>query len=440
MALNVKVGHLVKPGTLGDQDVTGAGFDDGKAVLVIPTDLTGFGWKTMGVGTSCRSGVGAATAIASRGVATVQFQDAGTPPLTRRSFKSNRFVSLPKKHATMSTTVLSCESDFKAFIADGFRHEWLNVDEAGGFLMPYMILGGSDITVEAVRSWQFDDAPLPVPVTGVGGQPKLALNFFNGRTSEGLGGKGAFCIGAMGDDGTQFALMGYSKAQANPTLTGRWALDNHCVCLSDHEASFQNAVWTSMDGDGLTVTMDDPSDPTDRQLCQTLALGGTFRYKIVSFAKDDTPVIEGVDTPALQHIDFGFPLRGMILATAMKTAGATVVDHNRIGFGFFDGTDLRWHCWTDQHGLSTSNVETHLSQTRIVIADNNLGASDAEGVPTLAGNGCDISWVKNNAVETQVFAVGVGDAEPGDRDRVDDLALSDSVAAAASLERLISPS
>lgn len=407
MGLNIGVGHVVKQSGVGTQATTDWAFQ-GKGQIVVPSFETSFGWLPDGDDTGCRVGAGFAVSDTERGYATMVSEDAQAAANLGRGLHTDLLLSVSRLSAGAAP---SYSVDFDSWQANGFTWDWTVQNEAGAYLLPYMIFGGDAIDTVSHDQWQSRDTAGTVSVTTVGASPEIVFLNWNGRPTNagpgGVGARGAWGFGAFNAAGEQFCIWGYSLENASPTDTHRSMLSDHCFLLENEGGVRVTGKFDAMLADGFRVNIDDPSDPSDLQLCNALSLCGNLQTRILVVAKDAS------GTPgATQTVNVGFPIKGVLAASvASTTSGATVDPHHRGAIGFSDLSNHRSKAWTEQDNVTTTSVREYLSNTTLLsLADNDTATVDDACTVAASGNNAILTWGTNSVSARRIALVFFGDA------------------------------
>lgn len=399
MAFSTKAGNFTKnTSTPGPQSqaITGVGFQPKALFLWMGGNLIS---GSFAAGSSFSAGF-TSGASDSFSVNTC-CADNVSPSNTRRR------MALKVLSVTDPDGTLLAECDLTSFDSDGFTLSW-TTNNAFGYIIHYLALGGSDLTNAKVIPWQMPTTDTTKAVTGVGFQPDIVFTL----QASGIGSSAlpqqlataTFGFGAMtaSDQWCNFFL---SEDNVNPTDTYRQQRTDAMLSACNVSGTQTYlATYLSMDADGFTTTFTG-TDGTAHRLGSLCLKGGS--YKIGNGTKPT-----GAAPQTQTFTTTGFTPTGYLLTSHQFTAGSTIASNARIGIGASDGTVEQSVAMTDTDNLATSSVDNIGKTDKVFVkCNNNTTTVDAEADDgNFSAGSFDISWSTNDAIATQILFAAFGNA------------------------------
>jgi len=388
--IKIARGTFSTPGSTGNFNVTGLGFDDCEFVFCHATQVTSNDSNTAAVGhmmgitdmTNDRCCVHASS---------------DTVHNTLRRAVNDAFIrgvngdsDTPDYIATMVGA-----------ITDGFQLNFSSVAGGSGFIVHYFAVGGAD--ANAVVGTQSFGAG---SVTGVGFTSDLVGCISVCSANENVDEQYSFMsLGFAHDNGS--SIDQWVAAIYGSDGTGSGTGDNKHSLLVDGtfirqlgaEYTAWNAVCTVIGTDGFTWTGGNADDVY--YFC--LDLAGTGVYV-------DTVAKETGAAPDTQTLpDFGFTPQAMLLASCSELSGAAeTADNNcRFSVGSYDGSAQGCSITTELNSSNTEQWQRSMNDRAIALSDDLGTAVDAEGtVQSFTDSTPDIIWDPNNSEADLIGFVG----------------------------------
>lgn len=389
MAFEAKVASFTSLASVGNQPITGVGFQP-KFLL--------FWFNRRGVDGSQGDAIfGVGAAISSTDV-----RSAG-------NYAGNNLTSSNNAAWNQSTSCIyaaggSPAATLVSMDADGFTLNWTN---ANAMIVNYLALGGSDLTNVKGGIATAKTSLGTQAYTGVGFQPTCLLVFAGKFAGEPL------------DAGTQGnALFGFATG---PTQRGFVAWRNQHTQnpqiakhrqsktrLVSHTTDFTEADFVSFDADGFTLNYTLAGGASDK--FYYIALRGPS-FKVSAFNQP-----AGTGNQALTGAGF-LPKAALMLSGNDLSANNDVTQpHARVSLGVATGTSERGCIWAgESDAVSPTVAHRNLDRTKL------LKLMTEGATPTVNGaidhvsfdtDGQTIDWTTNDGVAREILVLWMGDQAP----------------------------
>ncbi|CCF85398.1 hypothetical protein [Nitrolancea hollandica] len=396
MALLTKVGSFTGGGSLGNQSVTGVGFQPKVLILWSSNQTAINSWSDHAV-----AAIGMTTGPSNA----YSVSAAISASLGTRTNASRRMAAKAISISDTSEQILS-EADLVSFDADGFTLDWTNTDTNVHIM--YLALGGDAVQSAKVVNWQMPTSTGNKVVTGVGFEPDFILNAWTNVTDTipFSVAHAAFGLGAA--DGTnEWALNTLAIDDVTTTDTQRGQVTDASAFLVNTDLSVGvKGSLTSFNPDGFTYNF---TSVINAYQVITLALKGPA-IQVGSFTKPT------LSAPAGKDVATTFDPKAVFLASVMNTAQAAPAAHWRVGLGASDGTNQRATLTTDRNArayFTSSGMAARLSTDNSAFEkdDNDNKASEAVGTLSLGTGKFSLNFPSTNdatATEILYFTFGEG--------------------------------
>lgn len=403
MVLEFKIGTFTARTTVGSQTVTGVGFTP-KAVLLFSTGNTAF--DTFSGDIQYYPGF-AASAVEQRSYAVLGFDNSATSD-TDSGYNTTSTIA----DNTFTNTHIA---ELTAFNSDGFVLDWVT-NNGTAWRILYVAIGGTDVTNAKVGAFNSPAVTGDNAVTGVGFEPEivflLGTNFTADDTYTDL--FGTFCHGMFNSAGEQGVVSLISLNGTAAMDTARYQRTDKCFATFSTTSTStltHEATFVSMDNDGFTLNYTTASVANKR--VAYLALRG-LQSKIDSFTSPTagTAPVEQAVTGT------GFAPEGVLFFTTGKTAGTSIVAHNRLSTGMAHLSDEEGCLWFGDEDAALAAVTGRMMETDTCIRVSDEVASVASSTTqaladftSLDADGFTLNWsVKDASNAYQVIYVALGDA------------------------------
>lgn len=395
MSLEASVHDIALDTAIGNESKAGLSFQP-KALIGFLTGDTAAGWIDT---TPIYMNEGVAVSASARAAYTAGMVDAAADGGNfRRGHQANRWMTAVKRLSNTEEAGV----DLVSMDAGGYTYDIATAPDTN-ILALVAALGGSDITNAGVVTFEAPTvAAGTLDVTTVGFEPNLVILIANGRIATGYGGGGAFQISAFNSHGEQFAAWTHIITGGVPGDTSRGLRTDRAYYISTPSGgAVVSASFVSMLSNGFRLNFDVIADG---QEITALCLAGTFRHKIVAYAKTTEAA------PVEQDVDLGFAPKFALHVSAMKTSGSAGVDHNRLTIGMTDGTNERAYLWGEEDQASPTNVQGYIALDKFYLkADNATSTLDATADASFVGHNVRHAFDVNDGVATQSVIVGLGE-------------------------------
>lgn len=246
MALNAKAGTFAINVGVGNQSITGLGFEP-KLILFYPTKRT-----ATGIGVDGFSSFGAAISSVARFAVHGSSEDGANPSACSRRGTDAACITFLIE-GTINTDY---EADFVSMDADGFTIDITNAPTAA-YQIGYLALGGSDITNVAIGNDTTRNAPGLKSTVGLGFQPDALIlaNVVAATMPETRDDVATFGLGAVSSVGNEGAYASASRDNIGVSETWRWQETDACLLMINAAtgAAINRANLNSFDADGFTL-------------------------------------------------------------------------------------------------------------------------------------------------------------------------------------------
>ena len=392
---NYKVGSFAAPGPLGNQVISGVGFQP-KALIVYACMSTAAGFRDHAF-----PAVGFATSPTERGSVST-WSEAGLATSNSARSMAERLIATTYGDAT------ALEAELVSFDADGFTVNWVKNGLGGSYIFNYIAIGGADVSAKVV-TWT---APTPSPadksVTGVGFQPDMV--FHAGTLTTALTQSAVennLTFGVADKYGNQWSNSFRSGDAVSPSNTSRYQRTDKCIATVDvNESVLVQGAFKSMDADGFSMTFDTVSGAVRYYV--TLCLKGAG-FKAGAFQKTAGAV------PASQTVT-GVPFTPecLLLSSVRNPPGAAASADISWGLGAASSAaDEKGIAVRDKDNAASTSAHSHQADNILTIVDDGGATVTAQAELTSFGvNQFTLNWTTNNVGGTQyeVCYVAFGEA------------------------------
>jgi hypothetical protein len=258
--------------------------------------------------------------------------------------------------------------DLQSFNADGFT---LVVDDqvAANYRVMYLALGGADLTNVATGVLTEPGATGNQVITGLGFRPDLVLFGSAGATSNTPVAGSTLAIGAAVSSAKQGIIMGLSEDAQATKDTACYSRNDECIALplvTGTLAIDARATLVSLDSDGFTINWLERA--ASRNVFFIAIKGPKVTmgdYTMPGNIGDGNPITLGFTPKAVLQFTTGI---------SIATVDTLFVDDN-IAIGAATGPAERMSMATsDQNGVATSDVQTHVEHDQSLIRVSGGGA------------------------------------------------------------------
>ena len=415
MALNVDVGTITQPGSIGTQKTTLANDFDLKALILYTSGLASDGTAT--AGDHC---IGAATdrgGTASQWYHGTHIQDGNVSMQVGRWNNTTDIIKLNLR--TDTSAIVDCEIAFVEFTTEAgssnnnaFTVNWQDLHTTASIKVGYIALGGSDITDALCGSFTGNGttSTQDVTVTAGFGQPDLLLFCGPGVHALGEGSGDALFHMAFAKSATARRATSVILDDANAVTTlqfwqGDKAIRGTFVGEPDDGIADLSAK-ASWPTDGFQLTWSDLSDNP----WNYLALKGTFQSAVGS---NSCPTAGS--PPVNQDNDAGFvPKLGMVWGGNLPTSASVDTTHADLGqiyVGAYDGTDEWCMGFTGDDAALTSRGDSEMDQTKVMrMYTPATPTLDASADGAFSGNNFRLVWDDVGSAAREYNWLAIGDA------------------------------
>lgn len=399
MPLLTKVGSFTKIGATGTQSITGVGFTP-KAIIF---------WTT---GSASASGTWQSHVFSTLGFTTGPTNSFAVAATSEDAIAtSNTGRRMAAKAITNSNTGGSAaeyEADLASFDADGFTLNW-TLNAPRNPVINYLALGGSDITGAKVVNWTTPTAVGNKAVIGAGFSPDLVLHTSAGDlTALGSAVQAYTNLGIMNKHGQQWANGAAMEDARSPANTGRGQQTDACIAIAntDGTAFQQQAHFVSMDADGFTTNFSNIASVASQVI--SLCLKGVSS-KIGAFAKTTAAA------PAAQSITrTGFTPKAVLFSDQRFAASGIPQINAFWGVGAYDGISQRSATSIDADAVNPTLVDSIFYSDAVIGPgghSNSVPITTTKGAAaSLDTDGFSLSFNPNEAVDTEILYLAIGDA------------------------------
>jgi hypothetical protein len=302
-------------------------------------------------------------------------------------------------------------ASISAWDSTDFTVSW-NADtaSAAAWVIGWLAVGGSTVESNVVYYTQAGTTGA-TSITGASltGSPTLAF-FLNAGNSVGALPVSStietVAIGVAHSTG-QWGVAVSSHDAQGAAITARLQRTDNCVVgLTISDSIDWLASFTSFDSDGCTI--DVTNAPSANSRLGVVFVRGLDAH-VGSFNKstDAATATQDVSTPGVNPL-------GVMLASDQNTASTSVIANARMGIGFSDGTTEYSGAIQDEDAADPTNASGTSSTTKAFQKVNNATDTiDAECDLTMRNRAFRASWTTNDAVDTQLVYVALGNAAGG---------------------------
>lgn len=401
MALSAKVSNFTaKTGSTGSMAVTGVGFQP-KASLFFnnrtttPGDVAGAGIN-MGY-----SGQSAADLLGGYNSAdNVATTDIVRSLRTNRIYESLPYGSSSADSACSLTTIGS----------DGWTFNFTAV--AAAYKIPYMALGGSDITDSKGGSFLLNTSTGNQSVTGVGFQPDVVMFIFQslGTSSGDSNADCCFGFGVAKSSTERWCSQLSGDSGVGTSNTRRSFHNDHCIVISNVNADTVNgsADFVSMDADGFTINVDDA--PAAGYILTYLAIqGGEWAVGTET---------QKTSTGTKATTGLGLTPAGLLVCSAGHNTANSITPTARFSFGVSDGTNSEGTWFGDEDAVANTNCDSSYSTTNLLMFKDEAGGgspttlAEAE-LDSFDSDGFTLDWTTADSTARIFGYVAVGTPSGG---------------------------
>lgn len=383
MALSVETGQFAA-NTGGTGTTVSSGFQ-GKAIILFSTGQSSNGLDTS-TNLSWSIGFSDGTNHRSIGWAADDNVDASN---CGRAFRTDRALELFSDGAPTTLRYVSGVS----FGASDFTITW-DGTPAAGYLVGYILLGGSDITNVAIGTHTLDTATGPDSITGLGFQPDFAMFIHAQQTAAGTATRAGCGVGFAAGADKEFAMAwnlddGQTMASTFDATSYTDANASLAAILDGGITVDLLANLTSFDVGGITFNISNA--PPAAWLVGYLAIkGGQWDVgttTMPSGAGTDRTISTMTFTP-----------KGLALAATAATADATAAEANcRSQVGAATSTSTEVYAYGDHDNVSDPTSTAKASGNSKIITNT--------GSDLLA---CDFTSFQSNGWTITANAVTAG--------------------------------
>lgn len=404
MSLQASFGTLTTSAGTGDKTVTGLAFQP-KAVL-------GFYNNQTGVGTSADAHIGVGmSGIANEDLSTYHnsLDNSATSDVTRSILNSAYW-----KTTVGGATTARVTGTMSTFTSDGFTiNTTANVTSA---ILPYLALGGSDITNSVAGQIAMPNSTADFSVTGLGFQPDVIfLSVILLATNGTANNNNSFCFGVANSSGQWCSSVKSQNAQATMN-TSRAFYDNRCavVLQSTGDTAVDEIGFVSMDADGFTLSH--PVNSTGGYLINYLAIKGG-QWKIGNLAQPSSTGNQSVTGMTFEPV-------GTLFSHASYETANSPVATARMGIGGATGTGDERAIWMgDRDNVPDSIANQRYATDKVIImyAEATSAGATVQAEADYVSNNSDgftINWSTADATARKVGYVSFGSNPSGATRRV----------------------
>lgn len=402
MALSTFVSSLTEPGSIGNQAITGVGFQP-KIVLFFFNYVTADGNAA-----GFADGMGVAVSSTDRRVVYGSENNGASVAAGGNVTASHDNTLCIELMAPGGNAATVLSADFVSMDSDGFTINWTKVD-GGSRIVNYMCLGGTDLTNAKTGQFTQKTSTGSQAITGVGFQPDSIILFRDRltgtappsaansapRNTIGFGvsasARGFNASHFADPSGVTFVAKGYQRTnEIIGAVANAGALDSE-------------ADLTSLDSDGFTLNW---STASSAVYVFYIALKGG-KFAIGSF---NQPTSNG--SQAITGV--GFQPTGLILTSDNQAASTSIQANTRFSLGMGSSSTQRGHIWhggTD--GTITSVVNGDLDRANIIkclTEGASVTTNSAADLTSLDSDGFTLNWGTTDATARQVLYFAVGNS------------------------------
>ncbi len=404
MSLEAAFGTLSTSAGTGDKSVTGLAFQP-KAVLAFYNNQT-----ATGTAADAHIGVGM-TGTAAEDLSTYfnSLDNAATSDIMR-SVLNTAFW----KTTVGGATTARVTGTMTSLNSDGFTiNTTANVTSAQ---MPYLAIGGSDVTHAAAGQVNMANSTSNFSVTGLAFQPDIVflsviLLAVNGTANN----NNSFSFGVAHSSGVWCSAVKSQNGQATMN-TSRAFYDNLCavVLQSTGDTAVDEVGFSAMTSDGFTLTH--PVNSGGTYLINYLAVKGG-QWKVGNLSQPSSTGNQSVTGMAFQPV-------GTLFSHAGFETANTVTSTARMGIGGATGTGDERAIWMgDQDGAANAIANQRYVTDKVIAMyaeATSAGATVLSEADYVSNNsdGFTINWSTADATARKVGYVSFGSNSAGGSRRI----------------------
>ncbi len=394
MALEAAFGTLTTSAGTGDKTVTGLAFQP-KTVLAFYNNQTG-----TGTAADAHIGVGmTSTGLEDLSTYHNSLDNAASSDITRSILNTAYW-----KTTVGGATTARVTGTFSAFTSDGFTiNTTANVT---GAVMPYLALGGSDITNTAAGQINMPNSTTNFSVTGLAFQPDIVfLSVILLATNGTANNNNSFSFGVAHSSGVWCSAVKGQNAQATMN-TSRAFYDNRCavVLQSTGDTAVDEIGFVTMTSDGFTLSH--PVNSTGGYLINYVAIKGG-QWNVGNLAQPSSTGNQSVTGMTFQPV-------GTLFSHAQFETANSVTQNARMGIGGATGTGDERAIWMGDRDNVADAIANQRYVTDKVISMYTEATSAGATVLAEADyvsnnpNGFTINWSTADATARKVGYVSFG--------------------------------
>lgn len=276
MAYHTYSGSFVKSGSAGAQVITPSGLLFSPKAIIFWSSLT----TAQDTGTSNGRYLFGLTSGPSGSYSCCSSQQDGVDPGVCAKRFADKAVTIVDHAGT-----LEAECSLTSFDTFGFTLDW-TTNNATGYIIYYLILGGSDLTNVSTILWYLNNSSGSQSVVGAGFQPDALFSINAGElfgsslpsTKSGSATRSQISLGVATATGQAATSACFGTTTSTGLGTGRWQeIDEFIICVSAGGGNEFRADRTSIDADGFTINIDNAAGSANDVPIATLCLkGGTY--------------------------------------------------------------------------------------------------------------------------------------------------------------------
>ena len=381
MALKTKAGSFSLVTSLGNQSITGLGFQP-EIVLFLGSLTTADAGPTG----DFHMAFGAATSSSDR--RTINANSRGPSVQVVDAIRACRNVLCLTSYQIGYVNDIDYMLNFVSMDADGFTIAPNWKAPTAAYLIGYLALGGNDISNATTGQFTSAVSTGNQSVTGVGFQPDALILFGTAEDTnfETAANDGAYFIVGFTDGTNQGQTSIYTKNASDPTDTSRNITSSKVYsALTNNQGILQECSIVSMDADGFTVNWT-TANGTARYLGY-IAIKGNLRVAV-----GNTALSGSTGNQSVSGVGFK-PNAAMFQINGHTVEGVTT--HGEIGLSFCTDSSSRFEIGGNDRdalnvGLGTVVEAYRHTQSGKIIANYAAGSGGSGGA--LQDLGDFVSW------------------------------------------------
>lgn len=400
----VRASGFVTPGFVGNQSITGLGFQP-KAIIFFTggSNAAGGVWannitNTVGMATSTTN-TGAQGTFINSGVAT--------------SYSGVRNNSTKCFYVPSINAGVLAEAAIVSMDPDGFTLNWT---AAAPMNAGYVAFGGPGITGAKILTWMSTGGSttgqnfITQSVTGVGFKPDLVIHHHMGATQWGAPYTGQTnavnVFGAMNSSGQQFSIGAVDINASNPSIARRTQQSDACLSFPWSGAGTAGMLlqghYVSMDADGFTIKFTE--NGAGARAITSLCLQGVSS-KVGAFYKTPTA---GTTAQTVTHAGFK-PKGALFSSTIMYNPGIIGSYHFALGAA---GTDLNGVAISHENpdGTTPTISRNALWYNKCISESYSAGQMNQASIASWDNDGFSLNWTGADAANNEIYYILFGDS------------------------------